>query len=405
LNIFDGYYQRYLTLPLLGPIIKQVIEYAENQGYSHKRLIDFIETTKVLDIRLRAVGCTSLSSIDQTLLYKCTPPKGKSSNDTKVHALVSLLNKYFIDIGKWKTQEPKTIEYKYALEFTEYLIKVRGFSTNTIKSYRQTIVEFLSFFKRYDHTINLCNINIEIIESYIKHIYHRVSRVTLSIKLSIIKSFIKYLNIQNILSSKQIPLINYPLIYKDEKLPKAIPWNLVKSFLLSIDRSNPLGKRNYAIFQLIASYGLRCNEVVNLKLEDIHWRENRICVYQSKTTSHLDLPLINFVGESLLDYIINGRPETKHRNIFVRHHAPDRPLVHNSLYEIFIRQIKKSGLPIPLNGPHCLRHSLAIHLLQKQTPIKTISDILGHKNISSTFTYLRLNTEDLRGVALQFPWY
>jgi len=62
-----------------------------------------------------------------------------------------------------------------------------------------------------------------------------------------------------------------------------------------------------------------------------------------------------------------------------------------------------SGLGIPIQGPHCLRHSLAIHLLKNGTPFKTIGDILGHRSPTSTSTYLRLATEDLREVPLPVP--
>jgi integrase/recombinase XerD len=65
--------------------------------------------------------------------------------------------------------------------------------------------------------------------------------------------------------------------------------------------------------------------------------------------------------------------------------------------------VRKNGLRIPFQGPHCLRHSLAVHLLQKGTPLKTIGDILGHRSAASTSTYLRLATDDLREVPLPVP--
>ena len=71
--------------------------------------------------------------------------------------------------------------------------------------------------------------------------------------------------------------------------------------------------------------------------------------------------------------------------------------------DVFHSRLRKSGLSVPLQGAHCLRHSLARHLLNSETPLKTIGDLLGHRTAKSTSTYLRLATEDLRDVALEVP--
>ena len=65
--------------------------------------------------------------------------------------------------------------------------------------------------------------------------------------------------------------------------------------------------------------------------------------------------------------------------------------------------MRRSGLPIPFQGPHCLCHSLAVHLMQQGAPLKTIGDLLGHRSVESTCVYLQLHVEDLRDVALDLP--
>jgi site-specific recombinase XerD len=71
--------------------------------------------------------------------------------------------------------------------------------------------------------------------------------------------------------------------------------------------------------------------------------------------------------------------------------------------EAFQGWTRRSGLRIPYQGPHCLRHSLAVHLLRQRTPLKAIGDLLGHRGAESTCVYLRLNVEDLRDAALDLP--
>ena len=81
-------------------------------------------------------------------------------------------------------------------------------------------------------------------------------------------------------------------------------------------------------------------------------------------------------------------------------HAPIGPLKPSAIKEAFHSLVRKSGLHLPFQGPHCLRHSFAVHLLKNGTPVKTIGDILGHRTAESTSIYLRLAIEDLREVPL-----
>ena len=83
--------------------------------------------------------------------------------------------------------------------------------------------------------------------------------------------------------------------------------------------------------------------------------------------------------------------------------APDGPLKAVALHDVLAHRRRLSGLDLPRFGPHALRHSLAVHLLRQGVGIKTIGDTLGHRHIESTFSYLRLGVEELRGVALPAP--
>jgi site-specific recombinase XerD len=83
--------------------------------------------------------------------------------------------------------------------------------------------------------------------------------------------------------------------------------------------------------------------------------------------------------------------------------APMGLLKPSATAEVFQSVVRKSGLSISFRGAHCLRHSLAIHLVKTGTPLKTVGDILGHRTAQSTSVYLRLATDDLREVSLAVP--
>jgi integrase len=157
------------------------------------------------------------------------------------------------------------------------------------------------------------------------------------------------------------------------------------------------------MFLLIATYGLRTREVVAITLDDICWRQGRLRIRQSKTLSPLELPLTNEVSSAIVRHLKRTPPPSPYRRIFLRMRAPIGVLKRTAVGEAFQCLVRKSGLPIPSQGPHCMRHSLAVHLLKSGTPLKTIGDILGHRSAASTLTYLRLATEDLREVALPVP--
>lgn len=209
-----------------------------------------------------------------------------------------------------------------------------------------------------------------------------------------------------------------PRVYRGEQLPHALPWGTVRALLKSIDRTTPMGLRDYAMFLLIATYGLRACEVVALTLDDVEWRMARLHIPQRKTRSALWLPLTDEVGTALLDYLRRGRAalavrrkrlpfqgnaQHSYRELFLRHRTPMGVLKPTAVTEAFQGWSKRSGLAIPFQGVHCLRHSYAVYLLRSGLSLKTIGDILGHNNLESTCVYLRLAVDDLREVALDLP--
>jgi len=197
--------------------------------------------------------------------------------------------------------------------------------------------------------------------------------------------------------------IDSPRLYRLEQLPRALPWETVSALLRSIDRTSAMALRDYAMFLLIATYGLRASEVVAITVDDIHWRQGRLRIHQSKSSSLLELPLTNEVSTALVRHLERTPPPPPYRRIFLRMRAPIGILKRTAVTEAFQAMVQKSGLHIPFQGAHCMRHSVATHLLNNGTPLKTIGDILGHRSAASTSAYLRLATRDLREVSLPVP--
>ena len=167
----------------------------------------------------------------------------------------------------------------------------------------------------------------------------------------------------------------------------------------------PRGLRDFAIFTLLATYGLRAGEIVTLRLEDVDWRGERLFIRHSKTGRQTVLPLLASVGEAIVAYLRRGRPQTPAREIFMRVKAPYQPFHDgSSLHTLVTRRLQRAGIaPQGKHGPHAFRHAHALHLMRHGVPLKTIGDVLGHQAPTSTTVYLRLAMEDLRTVALDIP--
>ena len=105
----------------------------------------------------------------------------------------------------------------------------------------------------------------------------------------------------------------------------------------------------------------------------------------------------------LAETLERDRPDLSHREVFLRVRAPAGVLKPTAVTEAFQAWTRRGRLPIPYQGPHCLRHSLAVHLLRRGTSVKAIGDLLGHRSAEATCVYLRLAVDDLRDAALEVP--
>lgn len=190
---------------------------------------------------------------------------------------------------------------------------------------------------------------------------------------------------------------------KRARIPSAYSYDEVMRVLSMVDRSNPVGKRNYAILLLITHLGLRTGDVSGLRFENFDWEHNRLTLTQHKTGRSLTLPLLEDVGLAVIDYLKFGRPKSDSKAVFLSHKPPFKDFPSSSLYGIVSDYIRKAGLTVPgkKRGPHSLRHSLASRLLEENVPLPVISEILGHATTETTAVYLTIGIDQLRRCALE----
>jgi integrase len=158
--------------------------------------------------------------------------------------------------------------------------------------------------------------------------------------------------------------------------------------------------RDYAMILLLATYGLRGIEVIRLCLDDIDWRRNLVHINSRKAGNNSIYPLSQSVSQALVTYLKHGRPVSKERRIFLTHKAPYRPLAYTWALGDKVRQyMRLAGIKINRPGTHTFRYSCAQSLLKNSTPMKVISDYLGHTEPETTGQYIKIGVDALRQVA------
>lgn len=193
---------------------------------------------------------------------------------------------------------------------------------------------------------------------------------------------------------------------RERKIYPCMPQDDLGLLLRAVDRSTAIGKRDYAILLLAASSGMRAGDIANIKLSDIDWRKNEIHIVQGKTQAPVTLPLQKGVGSALADYILNGRPESKSSQIFLRSVAPFQGFKDGVSVACVLRKwMKVIGIEHkPGDGKtmHGIRRLLGTQMTMEGVSITTIGQILGHQNTDATRFYISLDIDGLRGCALGF---
>lgn len=288
-------------------------------------------------------------------------------------------------------------------EYAEFLETVRGLSVSARRHHAHTVADFLVRGVGTDRSIaELTALNVE---RFVVRRARELSRHSMQHVVAHLRSFLRFCHDRGDLPSRLDRQIDTPRIYRDELPPRALPWEQVQVLLESIDRQGKGGWRDYCILHLVAHYGLRPSEVVTLRLDSIDWDNAVLHVIQHKTRSELILPIAAPTLELLRDYLAQERlrQESDDPELFLRLRCPHGSLQHWAVTDLFHKRMREAGLPKRTGGVYSLRHAFAMRLLSRGVGVKAIGDLLGHRDLNSTCTYLRLDIETLRDVALEIP--
>ncbi len=274
--------------------------------------------------------------------------------------------------------------------------------TLTVRSH--SITQFLDWLGPEATAEGLSRLTAQRIEAFFLSYARSMGRSARRSMQSALRTFLRFCLHQGYLErplDRAVPTLR---TYKLATVPRGLSDTEAQQILRSIHRNSHAGRRDYAIGQLLYTYGVRGGQVRALRLEDIDWAKNQIFFQASKQGKDILLPLTTAVGESLLEYLQNSRPPYSSPYVFLTCRAPYHPLAHSSsLSAIVERHIRTAGLELPSKGAHLFRHGFATRMLHQGHSLKAVADVLGHRHLSTTFIYTKVDFNALKQVGLAWP--
>jgi site-specific recombinase XerD len=283
-------------------------------------------------------------------------------------------------------------------DYSQSLLEQRGLCAASI-AIHQKVCQALIDYLAAKGGRSLRDLRPDLIHQFITQQGQRYCRDTLRQRCAMLRNFLSFLFRRAILPVDLASAVVAPRVYRHEHCPRFLTHSELAAVLAAINRHAPVGKRDYAMFLLLATYGLRGIEVVRLRLDDIHWREQQFQVRGRKAGNSTTYPLSAAVGEALLAYLRTVRPASPHREVFLTMHAPFTPLLRVSLRNRVLEYFRLAGVQVEHPGTHSFRYSCAQRLFEQGMPLKSIGDFLGHQDPDSTERYTKIALGQLREVA------
>ncbi len=222
---------------------------------------------------------------------------------------------------------------------------------------------------------------------------------------TLIRNFFRYLEFTEASVDPSIVKLQLsPTTYSDSVVPTVLEDEALESLENCFDRDQPAGIRDYAIAQCFLQTGIRCSEVADLSLDDFEWSNGLVHIRNTKTRVDRVLPVSSTLGEAIVAYVRDSRPESASRTLFLRfRHNRGEPMGTEQIRGAMRRAYKKAGIPESITGTHILRRTVATKIYRNGSSLKAVADVLGHESLESTTRYTKVDTGMLAHAAGAWP--
>ena len=274
-------------------------------------------------------------------------------------------------------------------KFLDYLKYEKNFSDHTIINYRVDLDEFYKFLNNN----NIKDVDVNLIRGYLKKLYDKkYSPSSISRKVSSLKIYFNYLEAENKIKNNPMTLIKKPK--KEKKLPNFLNYNDLEKLLNTPDKETEEGIRDLLILEMLYSTGIRVSELVNIEIKNINYGEHKILVIGKGNKERYV-----YYGTKCQNILNNYLKVRKANTNYLLVNKHGNKLNERTVRKIIEETTKKAGINVHVT-PHVLRHTYATHMLNEGADLKSVGDLLGHENLSTTQIYTHVSNERLRNVYL-----
>ena len=291
---------------------------------------------------------------------------------------------------------------QYIQEYMTMLKVERTLAKNTLESYQRDLNQYHSFLKDDIKIKSIRNVTLGHIRTYVRYLSDKAMAAS-SVKraISTIRTYHNFLLAEGKMKDNPAQLLDTPKI--PQKLPNILTIQEIDTILNIIPNDKPMAIRDLAIFEMMYSCGLRVTELCDIKTTDILWDSELIRV-NGKGNKQRFVPIGPIARDNLKNYLNHKRPSLADKNhnvveLFLSQNG--RKLTRMMIWILLKKWTDASNLQKKVS-PHTLRHSFATHLLEGGADLRSVQEMLGHADISTTQVYTHLDKEHLKEVHRTF---
>ena len=402
---------RFRQLPL-GPQMDRFCDWLQAQGFSRRALRRRIWQTSHFNQCLRKWSVKACHEVSATHgerflrqhLPRCRCCAGHRCGRAGAHGAVHSLIEYLSERALLAEPQPAHTSYHEVLQrYLHYLRDERHLSERTVNSHRLCLVPFLESLGT-PLAAQLQRLSPEQLLAYFTQ-YSQTSAPSRSRCLQgVLRRFCRFCLLHGYLErdlQAAIPPLRH---YRLGAVPQGINAEDARKTLQCIDRTTAIGRRDFALVLMLHTYGVRGGQLRALRVHDIDWRGGRIRFAAAKGSKDVLVPLTDEVAQALVEYLRHGRAPAPYAEVFLTAQPPFRPLRCPATVSLRVAQrLREAGVALPRAGSHSFRHGFATQLLEQGQSLKTIADLLGHRNINTTFIYTKVDFNTLRQLPLEWP--
>lgn len=279
--------------------------------------------------------------------------------------------------------------------FISYLHNVKQSSTNTQMSYQRDLKKFMAFCENRG-IASVHDLKAQDLETYVNVMgEEQFKPATVSRNIASLKAWVHFLQEEGVLQEDISSTLKVPKIEK--KIPEIMSMNEVGTLLDQPSSDNPKEIRDKAMLELLYATGIRVTELISLQLEDLNLQMNYITCKDGNKERMIPFGLK--AHTALIRYIEFAREkmilDSQSHILFVN--CSGKPMSRQGFWKLIKYYAKKAGITADIT-PHTLRHSFAAHLVENGADLKSVQEMLGHSDISTTQIYANMNHNHLREV-------